>query len=308
MLARWSAPLLCLGLCMASEARRGRRKLADAIVDAEDWPSRAPTNKEAADSGVKLEDAAAMPWLPTHKTVCGDRPCRPGEGNLKGYRMWGQPYIHREAWVQSKTRKMPHSPDPPHEHYHEVVQAAHAVQQHNLVVMAAADYDFREIIQNWYAHLKRLGIQNALVLAMDRELSRDLELRRIPHADNSVNLDAWNATCLQRHIQRVRTERQLALCALLLSGLDVLHTDATVVFTKDVLPMLRTQQPFHDADFLVQRESGPGGAYRKIGSCVNPGFLYARGARGAENRERLLRFFNDMVRRGLVEFYNRCAH
>ena len=59
--------------------------------------------------------------------------------------------------------------------------------------MAAADYDFREIIQNWYAHLKRLGIQNALVLARTAS-SHDLELRRIPHADNSVNLDAWNAT------------------------------------------------------------------------------------------------------------------
>ena len=87
----------------------------------------------------------------------------------------------------------------------------------------------------------------------------------------------------------------------------MLHTDATVVFTKDVLPMLRTQQPFHDADFLVQRESGPGGAYRKIGSCVNPGFLYARGARGAENRESGS-FASLMIARGLVEFYNRCAH
>ena len=40
-------------------------------------------------------------------------------------------------------------------------------------------------------------------------------------------------------MQRVRMERQLALAALIASGLDVLHTDASVVFTKpDVLTLL----------------------------------------------------------------------
>ena len=105
---------------MASEARRGRRKLADAIVDAEDWPSRAPTNKEAADSGVKLEDAAAMPWLPTHKTVCGDRPCSLAGGVSRGTGCGD--YIHREAWVESRQEKC-HIHQTPHD-YHEDVQAA----------------------------------------------------------------------------------------------------------------------------------------------------------------------------------------
>ena len=29
---------------------------------------------------------------PMHKTVCDGRTCRPGEGNLKGYQHWSQPY------------------------------------------------------------------------------------------------------------------------------------------------------------------------------------------------------------------------
>ena len=64
--------------------------------------------EEAADSGASLEQASTMPWFPTHETVCnGSRLCRPGEGNLKGYKFWGQPYIHREDYVQSRLRTAP---------------------------------------------------------------------------------------------------------------------------------------------------------------------------------------------------------
>jgi len=53
----------------------------------------------------------------------------------------------------------------------------------------------------------------------------------------------------------------------------------------------------------VQREGGPAAAYRKIGSCVASGFVYVRAR--SQSREAVIHFFRDMVRRGLVEFYNR---
>ena len=234
----------------------------------------------------------------------------PADERVIKFSQWGQPYVHREVWVQSKSRRMPHSPDPPETHYATLIRAAHDVARDNLVVMSAADFDFREIVCNWHAHLRRLGISNALVLAMDSELHAHLSSRRITSVDNSANLDAWNATCLQRHIQRVRMERQLALIAIVAAGIDVLHTDATVVFTLNVLPMLRaaaggphSDAPHASADFLVQREGGPANAYHKIGSCVNTGFVYVRSR--PHTRDAMLRFFSDMVRRGLVEFYNR---
>ena len=31
-----------------------------------------------------------LPLYPTHSTTCNGRPCRPGEGNMKGYQMWNQ--------------------------------------------------------------------------------------------------------------------------------------------------------------------------------------------------------------------------
>ena len=49
---------------------------------------------------------------------------------------------------------------------------------------------------------------------MDRELAAELKRRGIPSVDNSANLNAWNSTCLQRHIGRVRHERLLGLAAL----------------------------------------------------------------------------------------------
>jgi hypothetical protein len=73
---------------------------------------------------------------------------------------------------------------------------------------------------------------------MDRELHTELVRRGVPSADNSANVDAWNTTCLQRHVQRVRMERQLALAALVAAGLDVLHTDASVIFVRDVFTRL----------------------------------------------------------------------
>ena len=214
--------------------------------------------------------------------------------------MWGQPYIHREAYVQAKSRRPPHSFDPPTEHYAGLVTTARSVARDNFVVMAAADFDYRLVVLNWYAHARRVGIRNAFVLSMDTDLHEDLRRRRVPSVDNAANTDAWNTTCLQRHIQRVRMERQLAAAALVAAGLDVLLTDADVVFLRDVVPMLHADGA-GAADLVVQREGGPGGAVRRIGTAVNAGFVCLR----ARSREAVLRFVSDMVRRGLVEFYNR---
>ena len=149
-------------------------------------------------------------------------------------------------------------------------------------------------------HVRNVGYSNALVLAMDRELAAELRRRSIPSVSNADNLNAWNDTCLQRHIGRVRHERILALAALIDAGLDVLHTDATVVFVRDFVPFLRAHQP--DADMLVQREhSGPKPAVDQLGCGVNTGFVFVR----ATNGKAMVQFLVAAIQRGLVEFYNR---
>ena len=200
-------------------------------MDVEVWPTRPPTKREAADSGASLTEAATMPWFPTHTTVCSGRPCAPGEGNLKGYKMWGQPYLHREDYVQSRIRRAPHTPDTK-QTYAGLVALAGQVQQGGLVVLTSGDWDFRDIVLNWVLHAHRHGYRNTLVLSMDSELHGALQRHNIATFDNSALLAEWNTTCLQRHIQQVRMERQLALAALVAAGFDVLHTDASAIFVK----------------------------------------------------------------------------
>ena len=280
------------------------------------WPTRAPTKKEAADSGASLEVAMTMPWFPRHELMCNrTKRCRPGEGNTKGYRFWGQPYIHREEYVQSRRRQAPHEPNPKGE-YSRLTALARHVHRDGLVIMAAADWDFRRIILNWFLHARRLEYTNALVLSMDTQLHTELHQRGIPSFDDSANLDDWNTTCLQRHIQRVRTERVLAIAALVAGGFDVLHTDATVVFVRDVMPVLRClshRTYIHtyihtyirdvmpilralppSVDMVTQRHECPPDVKRSTGSGVNPGFLYVR----ASKTEAVVSLMNDAIKRG----------
>jgi hypothetical protein len=70
-----------------------------------------------------------------------------------------------------------------------------------LVLLSAADFDYRLLILNWVMHAHALGHSNAIVLAMDSELAAEMQARRIPVFDDSAGIDAWNVTCLQRHIQ-----------------------------------------------------------------------------------------------------------
>lgn len=240
----------------------------------------------------------ALPLFPTHTTSCNGRPCRPGEGNLKGYKMWSQPYEHREAYVQSRRRKRPHDPDPTTT-YSQLVKTASQVQKDGLVVVTAGDWDYREIIINWLLHAHRLGYSNSIVLAMDVELHADLVRRRIPVFDNSALLDEWNATCLQRHIQAVRMERHLGLAAIVSAGISVLHAEASVVFLHDVMPFIRAQPA--DVDLLFQRDDWPSGPVHSMGTAVNPGFMYLH----AVKRDSIVHFILDAIKRGLIEFYLR---
>jgi hypothetical protein len=175
---------------------------------------------------------------------------------LKGYRFWGQPYIHRESYVQSRHRTQPHEPNPQAE-YSKLASLARRVQKENLVMMAAADWDFRRIILNWIIHVHRLGYTNALVLSMDAELHADLRRRGLPSFDNSANLDAWNTTCLQRHVQRVRTERVLAVAALVA---QIGHRDeevrGEVLYALDYAASAGSPEAIARIDELAAQEQG----------------------------------------------------
>ena len=80
-----------------------------------------------------------------HQTVCSGRPCRPGEGNLKGYGHWYQPYEDLPI-PKELIKTAPHSAVPTG-HYAALVKTGWRVQQDKFVVLAVADYDFRELAE-----------------------------------------------------------------------------------------------------------------------------------------------------------------
>ena len=318
----WPCLLLFADVHTLVDARRRRRIVPvedDETLDSEGFPkswseakrreirlaseAEARERKRRAEHGLKL-----LPMFPTHTTSCDGRLCRPGEGNIKHetekgvggswrYKQWQQPYEHREWYVQSRSRKMPHGPDAAH--YGELVKLAKGVARENLVLVTSGDFDYRVLIWNWLLHVKQFGHSNSVVLSLDRQLHEALIRARVTSFDNSANLEAWNRTCLQRYIQAVRTERHVAVAALVASGLDVLLADATAVLVKDPVPILRSLPS--EGDVFVQRDDWPQDPVRKMGCAANAGFYYVR----ATNANEVVRLIVDAVNRGLIEFYLR---
>lgn len=255
---------------------------------------------------------------PLHRTVCDDgKPCRPGEGNLKGYEHWKMPW--EPPSIDGLTKQAPHGwsngapfPTAP---YAQLVSAAKRVASNgNAVVFAAADFDFRELGENWLKSTQRAGIGNALLYALDTE-AYDYFLSKFSATTAIVNgtdnLNAWEATRLQRHIQRALAERHMAAAALVHAGFDVLLTDATHVFVRNPFPDLLRQRK--DVDLWAMRggcnAKKPENSEAGLGCGLMWNFVFFRGASMADQspmaRQRLVSFIQSAVDTGMVDFYLR---
>lgn len=245
----------------------------------------------------------ALPTLHTKRCNDGRRACRPGEGNLVVTHNTN-PYEH--TIPSDSIKGIPHEPDPNSPQYGRLVSAASAAAQHHhsLIFFCAADFDYREIAENWYAALKRLGLSNYVIYALDAEAHEYLTGRGIRSVDGSANMDAWKRTRLVRHIQQAEAERHLAAAALVASGLNVLFMEATHVMRRDATPLLHAllkDGTAFDAAFAVS------GCHGKppIGCELwwNLGLL--RGAGTQEQRERAVAFQVNGIKTGLIDFYLR---
>ena len=247
-----------------------------------------------------------FPYTPYTKD-CSGRPCRPGEGNPSITHSYN-PYTLPSAPADF-IKGPPNDADPASPQYAPLVAAARAVAKHHLgrhghhlVLMCAADFDFREVAENWYRAIERVGMSNALVYALDAEVYQHLSSRGVPTFDGSANLDAWNRTRVQRHLQRAEAERHMAAAALTAAGLDVLLMDASQVVIGDVT------QPLHEltkmgVDMAVSRSGCNGKPPVGCGQWWNLVFL--RGAGTAEQRARAVAFQTAGVRKGMIDFYLR---
>ena len=249
---------------------------------------------------------------PLHRTVCGDHVCTPGEGNLKGYKHWSMPW--EPPPLAGLTKSAPHGWTDgapfPDAHYRPLISVAQklvgAGSNGKLVVFAAADFDFRELGENWYTAAKRAGIPNALLYALDDEAYSHFMAKDIPTANGTSNLNAWATTRLQRHIQRALAERHMAAAALANAGFDVLLSDTSHVFRQPIGPFFESAPS--DVDVFAMRGSCNINREARIGCGVLWNFLFLRGTAGGSSRvrrERILTFVQAAVDMGMVDFYLR---
>ena len=239
-----------------------------------------------------------------HKTVCGDHICRPGEGNLKGYEHWKQPYesnplgglsrFPAHGWSRSAA-----FPDAVYETL--VAKARSAVPEgSNFLALTVADFDFRLLAENWYTATQATATP-ALVHALDNEVFSYLSARGVAVHNGTANLLAWESTKLQRHIQRALAERHMAAAALVSAGFDVLMCDTTHVLKRSVEPFFRVQPA--QVDLFAQR--GNCNARKERAGCgARWNFMFMRGSSAAA-RPRILRFVQSAMDTGMVDFYMR---
>ena len=237
---------------------------------------------------------------PMHKTICAGRTCRPGEGNLVGYEHWKQPYEPPpEDIVRSLSKRPVH--EPTREYYAGLIDAATLVQEGGLVLLAAADFDYREMALNWQRAARRTGIDNALVHCLDDEAYGWLKARDVPVSNGTATMLAWARTKFGRHIQRSLAERHMAAAALVGAGMDVLLCDTTAVVVRDVRPFFKAQPT--GLDLLVHR--GGCGPKNPAGCSLQWNFMLMRGSAGGERRGRIVAWVQAALARGLIDFYLR---
>ena len=241
---------------------------------------------------------------PLHSTVCGDHTCRPGEGNLKGYQHWSQPY--ESAPLAGLSKRGAHGWSKgsafPSDKFTGLVAAAQRVQRHRLVAMTVADFDFRLLAENWYQHAQRADLP-AIVHALDSEAFGYLSARGVATHNGTDNLLAWSITKLQRHIQRALAEKHMAAAALVAAGLDVLMFDSTHVPLRSPLAFFSAPE-LAAVDLFAPR--GECNAQKQRAGCsLAWNFLFLRGSAPAPRRDRIVRYMQAAVDTGMVDFYLR---
>ena len=240
-----------------------------------------------------------------HATVCNGRACRPGEGNpVVTHDV--NPWDACNPCPSQAIKGMPHEPDPSSPQYAPLVAAAKTAAQRHLVYLCAADYDYREVVENWHAAARRVGVSNVVLYALDSEMHAHLLTRGLPSINGTSNLLAWkNRTRLQRHIQAAEAERHLAAAAVAASGLDVLLMESTHVMLGDPSNVLHALARAGAVETAVPRGVCTGRSVGFFGCGPWWSLVWLRGAGTEEQRTRAVAFQLRSLEVGFVDFYLR---
>lgn len=131
------------------------------------------------------------------------------------------------------------------------------------IVITFCNSAYGVVLENWLIGLKRLGVSNVLVCALDQPLARQLLSQGVPVAFTPCNpalSDIWAI-------------RQGVIHDLLASGFNVLHCDVDAVWLKNPLPLIES----FDADIISsQGTTHPNSCHKAWGHVLCYGFIQLR--------------------------------
>ena len=150
------------------------------------------------------------------------------------------------------------------------------------VTIVLATFNYRKIVENWIAHVCKLGYDGWRIVCMDRELIRWLEERG--HGARAVDyyavfpdaprydFDSLPRGKLMPLLQPLRTHLYLQLAT---AGIDFVNSDADAFWIRDPRPYLWSR--YREYDLLMSQDViCPLSHYRRFGFVMCSGFFVCR--------------------------------
>lgn len=215
------------------------------------------------------------PWTSARKSP-GIRANLPGAGdmrsNLSAYSerlhkalessiayYFGQMFVGRLRTVDKCPRKT--EPDP------DLRAILELVAENNLVILAFCNNKYLAVLRNWVAAIRRHGIENVLVVAMDKD-TQDI--------CTELNVSCYTAKTEVGDLKDLWRLRVQIFRDVTKMGYDFIHSDIDAVWLKNPLPYLAAL----DGDLLVSQGTiQPPEIHDQWGFVLCAGFFLSRASR-----------------------------
>lgn len=176
---------------------------------------------------------------------------------------------------------------------------------HKLVVAIAVNYAFRHLALNFVCNLKRIGVSNYVVLAMDRTVFDYLAARgtntffyEMPATRRRL-LEEADSFGTAAFIETSRRKSMLVLKVLRL-GYSVVFSDVDVVWVRDPIPELLR----HDFDFVMQSDRAHKDQDAALNYNLNSGFYLVRSSLRSVTALKAIVKYAEAIRRSEQKAFN----
>lgn len=169
------------------------------------------------------------------------------------------------------------------------MSVAERVAIDNTIIITALNYGYKDMMMNWICNMRRLGITNFIIAALDADLYRYAFVRGLPvYYDNTVlsghSLSLKDTTYGSPEFKELTKMKSRVVLQFLKLGYDALWTDTDIVWFKNPIEDLRAQM----ADLTIQ-SNAPDDEAANGKRRINSGFYLAL------SNERLIEVFEDVI-------------